>query len=88
MYDSKSPFNDTRYRIRRKAHNLTQDNYQNDPIDRRIKGISFHVFEDDRRCSRCKFSLFSQQNLTSNHFVDMEKSLEVIGSKRFKDGGV
>ena len=38
-------------------HNLTQANDLNDPIDRRIKGFSFHNFKDDRQHSRGEFSL-------------------------------
>ena len=69
-------------------HNLTQDSDRNDPINRQIQGFSFRNFENDYRCSRGEFSLFNGRNLASNHFVDAEMILEVIGSKRFKDGGV
>ena len=71
-----------------KTHNLTQDRDQNNPINRRIQGFSFHDFEDDHWCLRGEFSLFYRQNLTSNHFVDVEMSLKVIESKRFKIFGV
>ena len=69
-------------------HNLTRDSDQNDPINRYIQGFSFRDFKDNQRCSRGKFSLFYRRNLTSNHSVDEEISLEVIGSKRFEYGGV
>ena len=72
----------------RKTHNLTRDSDQNDPINHQIQGFSFCDFEDDHWRSRGKFSLFYQRNLTSNHSVNVEMSLEAIGSKRFKDGGV
>ena len=88
IYDSKLQFNDTWQKIRRKTHNLTQDSDRNDLIDRRIKGFSFHDFDDDRLRSRGKFFQFSRRNLTVNHFIDAEMSLEAIGSKRFNDGGV
>ena len=71
-----------------KTHNLTLDSDRNDPINHRIQGFSFCDFEDDHRCSRDKFSLFDRRNLASNHFFEKEMSLEVIGSKRFKDDGV
>ena len=69
-------------------HNQTRDSNQNDLINLRIPGFSFHDFENDIQCSRGKFSLFDRRNLTFNHSVYKEMSLEVIGSKRFKDGGV
>ena len=74
--------------MRRKTHNLTRDSDQNDPINLRIQGFSFRDFEYDIRCSRDEFSLIDRRNLTSNHSVDAEMSLEAIASKRFKDGGV
>ena len=72
----------------RKRPNLIRDSDQNDPINLQIQGFSFRNFEKDCRCSRDEFSLIDQQNLTFNHSVDTEMSLEVIGSKRFKDGSV
>ena len=39
-------------------------------------------------CSRGEFSLIDRRNLTFNHCVDAETSLEEIRSERFKDGGV
>ena len=74
--------------IRGKTCNLTRDSNRNDLINHRIHGFSFHDFEDNLRCSRGKFSLIDQQNLTFKHYVDAEMSLEVIGSKRLKDGVV
>ena len=56
-----------------------------DPIDRRIDGYSFHEFKHEHRCSRDKFSLIDRQNLTFNHSVDAESSLEETRSERFKD---
>ena len=76
LSDSKLQSNDTGRKIRRKTHNLTQDSDQNDPTDRRIKGFSFCDFEDDCQCSRGKFSLFFRQNLTFNHFINTDMSLE------------
>ena len=48
----------------------------------------FKDFENDHRCSLDKFSLIDRQNLTFNHSVDAEMSLEDIRSERFKDGRV
>ena len=42
-------------------------------------------FENDHRCSRDEFSLIDRQNLTFDHPVDVETSVEVIRSERFKD---
>ena len=72
----------------RKTHNLTRDSDRNDPINHRIQGFSFRDFENDLRCSRGEFSIINRQNLTFNHSVVAKMSLEVIESKRFKDGGV
>ena len=58
IYDYNLQSNDTRQKVRRKIHNLIQDSNRNDTIDLQIKGFSFHDFEDDRRHSRGKFSLF------------------------------
>ena len=59
---------------------------------RRVKNKSklnqFYDFQNDRRCSRGELSLIDRWNLTFNHSVDAEMSLEVIRIKRFKDGGV
>ena len=74
--------------IRGKTRFLTRDNERIDPIDRRIDDYSFRDFEREHRCSRDEFSLFDQGNLTFNHSVDTESSLEEISSERFKDGGV
>ena len=46
-----------------------------------IQGFLFRDFEDSHQCSRREFSPFYWQNLTSNHFVDKEMSLEVISRK-------
>ena len=73
-------------RLEGKTRNFDSD--RNDPINRRIQGFSFHNFENDLRCSREKFSLIDRRSLTFNHSVDVKMSLEVIRSKRFKDGGV
>ena len=67
---------------------LTRDNDRIDRIDRRIDDYSFREFECEHRCSRDKFSYIDRQNLTFNHSVDAESSLEEIRSERFKDGGV
>ena len=87
-YDPKLQIDDTWQKIRRKTRNLTQDSDRNDPISRRIQGFLFCDFENDSQCLRDKFSLIDRRNLTFNHSVDAEMSLEVIRSKRFKDGGV
>ena len=88
IYDSKLKFNDPGRKIRRKTHNLTRDSDRNDPIDRWIKCFSFRDFEGDHRRSRGKFSILFRQNLTFNHFVNAEMSLQANVSKRFKDGSV
>ena len=74
-------------RIKRKTHNLTRDSARNDPIGRQIKGFSFCDFKDDRQHLRGKFSLFFRKNLTFNHSLDVEMSLEKE-NKRFKDWDV
>ena len=55
---------------------LNQDSIQIDPISHRIKGFSFHKFEDDRWHSIISFSLFSQSNLTFKHSLDVKINLE------------
>ena len=74
--------------IKKKKHNINRDSSRNDPIDCQIKGFSFCDFEDDCRHSRRKFSLFFQQNLTSNHSLDAEINLEEEESERFNDWDV
>ena len=56
-----------------KAQFLTQDSARINLISHRIKGFLS--------------SIFFQQNLTFKHSYDAEMSLEVKGSKRFKDRG-
>ena len=85
IYDSKLQSNDAGQNIRRKTHNLTQDSARNDPIDRQIKGFSICNFEDDCHHSRGELSLFFQRNLSFNHSLDTEMSLEEEKSQRFKD---
>ena len=80
--------NDTWRKIRRETYNLTRDSDRNDPINCRIQGFSFRDFENELRCSSGEFFLIDEQNLTFNHSMDTEMSLEVIVSKRFKDGGL
>ena len=86
IYDYKS--NVIRRKITMKTQFLTQDRTRIDPIAHWIIGFSSRKFEDDRWHSIINFSIFSQQNLTFKHSSDMEISLEVKGSKRFKDCGV
>ena len=64
---------------------LTRDNDKIDPIDHRIDSYSFREFKREYQCSRDKFSLIDQQNLTFNHSVDSKSSLEEIRSERFKE---
>ena len=64
---------------------LTRVNDRIDPINRRIDDYSFREFKREHRCSRDKFSLIDRQNLTFNHSVDAESSVEEIRSERFKD---
>ena len=64
---------------------VTQDNDRIDPIDFRIDVYSFREFKCEHRCSRDKFSLIDRRNLTFNHSVDAESSLEEIRSETFKD---
>ena len=78
----------TERKIGKKTHNLTRDRDQNDRINYWIQGFSFCDFEDNHRHLRGKFSLFYRRNLISNHSIDVETSLEVIRSKRFKDANV
>ena len=64
---------------------LTRDNDRIDPIDCRIGDYSFRELKREHRCSRDKLSLINQRNLTFNHSVDAESSVEEIRSERFKD---
>ena len=75
-------------RLEAKTCFLTRDSDQNDPIDCRIDDYSFRDFKRKHLCSRDEFSLIDRRNLTFNHSVDVESSLEEIRSERFKDGGV
>ena len=68
-----------------KTRNLTWSRAQSDLIDRRMKGFSFHNFENKIQHSRGDFSLFFRQNLDFKDSVDMEMSLEEQEIKRFKD---
>ena len=74
--------------IRRKTRILTLNSARNDPIDRQIKGSSFHDFEDEFWHSRTNSSLFSPQNLTFKHSLEAKIDLEEEKSKRFKDWDV
>ena len=58
IYYSKLKDNDIGQKIRRKTRNLTQSRARNDRIDCRIKGLSFHNFDEKIRHSRGDFSLF------------------------------
>ena len=81
---SKLKSNVIRRYIRRKTQFLTHDSAQIDPINCQIKGFSFHQFEDNCQHSRSNFSLFSQQNVTFKHSLDVEMSLEEKG----RDSGI
>ena len=59
----------------KKTHSLTQNRAWNGPIDRYIKGFSFHIFENDIQHSRGEISRFFLQNLIFNH-SDAKMSLE------------
>ena len=50
-----------------------------------INGMFYHVKIACYQCSRDKLSLIDRRNLTFNHSVDAESSLEEIRSERFKD---
>ena len=52
------------------------------------KAIHSAILNASIGCSRDEFSLIYQQNLTFNHSMDTESSLEQIKSKRFKHGGM
>ena len=88
IYDSKMKSDIIGRKIRRKTWILTRDRAWNDPIDHQIKGFSFRNFKDNRRNSRSNFSLFSPQNITFKHFLNMESDLEKEEIKRFKDWDV
>ena len=60
MYDSKLKSDVIGREIRMKTHNLTRIHAQNDSIDHRIKGSSFHDSKDEIQHSRGDFFLFSQ----------------------------
>ena len=47
IYNAKSKINTKWWKIKMKAHNLTQIILQNDPINRRMQGFSFRIFEDE-----------------------------------------
>ena len=54
-----------------------QDSDRNDQINLQIQRFSFRDFENDLRYSIGEFSLIDRRNLTFNHSVDAEMSLEV-----------
>ena len=85
IYDSKWKDNDIGRNILMKTHNLTGNRARNDPIDHRIKGFSFHDFDDKIHHSRGDFSLFFQQNLDFKHSLEAKIDLEEEEIKRFKD---
>ena len=47
IYDSKCKINTKWWKIKMKTRNLTQSSLQNDPINRRMHGFSFRIFEDE-----------------------------------------
>ena len=47
IYDSKCKINTKWWKIKIKTHNLTQISLRNDPINRRMQGFSFRIFEDE-----------------------------------------
>ena len=87
-YNPKLQIDDTSRYIRGKTRILTRDSDLNDPINRRIQGFLLCDFKTGHRCSRDEFSLIDRWNLTFNHSVDAETSLEEIRSEKFKDGRV
>ena len=85
IYDSKLKSNDTQKKIKRKKHSLTQNYAQNDPTNLQIKGFSFCNFKDEFWNLRGEISLVFQRNLTFNHSLDVEMSLEEEESEGFND---
>ena len=88
IYNLKLNSNIIGRKIRIKTQFLTKDSAQIHPISHKIICFSFRKFEDGRWRSRIDFSLFSLLNFTFKHSLDVKMSLEVKGSKRFKDCGV
>ena len=64
-----------------KTRNLTQICARNDPINRRIQGVSIRDFENEVRRSRCDFFQFFQPILDFKHSLDAEMNLEGLEIK-------
>ena len=65
------------WKIKRKSRNLTQISLRNDPINRRMQGFSFRIFEDEYWRSRwCDFFLLAWLNLKFKHLMEVEMSCE------------
>ena len=47
IYKAKSKINTKWWKIKMKTNNLTQISLWNDPINRRMQGFSFQIFEDE-----------------------------------------
>ena len=47
IYDSKCKINVKWWKIKMKTRNLTQSSLRNDPINRRMHGFSFRIFEEE-----------------------------------------
>ena len=59
-----------------KTRNLTQSSLRNDPINRRVHGFSFGVFEDKIWSSRWDFSFPSRSKSDFKHSLDAETGQE------------
>ena len=62
-----------------KTCNLTQISLQNDPINRRMHGFSFRIFEDEVEVQdviSLDQNLISRSNFDFKHSLDAERSQE------------
>ena len=64
-----------------KTCHLSQRRAQNDPINRRIQGLSFRNFRNKACHSRCDFFQFFQPIIDFKHSSDVKISLEEVEIK-------
>ena len=76
IYDSKCKISTKWWKIKMKTRNLIQISLRNDPINRRMHGFSFWVFEEKSCSSRCDFFFLSRSNFDFKHSMDAEMHQE------------
>ena len=78
IYNAKNKINTKWWKIKMKTNNLTQISLRNDPINRRMQGFSFWIFERRKWSSRLDFFQHFQSNFEIKYSNEAEMSCEYI----------